>query len=524
VINCYAPVISKDAAGTYDERHEWDVDKIVVETENFGFPGDLLDWTWTVNVTEDVYEENFAVTGNIYVANPAGSPGDMTVSLVDQLNDGTFATVDCGDGTASITVTPGTTGTCSYAAAPAGRTATLNTVTGTFNNIYFVYTANVSFVANLIRENATLTDDMIGLDEDLTGHAQVGTYTFGPFTGDDSITCSTNRADYFVDGVYTAISQDVVNWAYVHSDGDLQDEDDATTTWTCNASFVDIYKTTNGQPADPTKDISFALYSGLTQLEIVSTLNNGANLQFQTALVPGASYTICEYPVPAGYTFEISVNGGGILTYAGPPGEANPTGEIQCFDFTAEPAETTVTFDIENSYPGGAPRTPGYWKNWNRCTGGNQAETADKLNNYLGPWEGAGVFLLDDLLPQTVGLLTISDCQTGVYVLDARWAVGKSAGKNASSDAAYVLARSYMAARLNQDAGACVPDDLIDGKTFEEILTQAQALLVKIKYDGDGDLLGPKTKLKAERAEAIYLYGIIDAYNNSMYCTGDPSH
>ena len=36
------------AAGTYDERHEWTVDKTVTPLEQGGYPGDVLPWTWTV--------------------------------------------------------------------------------------------------------------------------------------------------------------------------------------------------------------------------------------------------------------------------------------------------------------------------------------------------------------------------------------------------------------------------------------------------------------------------------------------
>ena len=39
------------------------------------------------------------------------------------------------------------------------------------------------------------------------------------------------------------------------------------------------------------------------------------------------------------------------------------------------PGETLV-FEVDNSYPGGEPRTPGYWKNWNACTGGGQYDNA----------------------------------------------------------------------------------------------------------------------------------------------------
>jgi hypothetical protein len=316
----------------------------------------------------------------------------------------------------------------------------------------------------------------------------------------------------------------------VYSDGEEQDKDDATTTYTCDASFVDIYKTTNGQPADPTQDIAFALYSGTTELEVVSTLNNGANLQFQTALVPGDSYAICESPVPAGYTFEISVDGGVVLTYAGPPGESNPTGEIQCFDFTADPAGNTLTFNVENRFPGGAPRTPGYWKNWNTCSGGNQAETAAKLGGV-----DEGVFLLDDLLPQTIGDFEITTCEDGVSILSAQ----DLGGKGRANDAAYTLARALLAAQLNLDAGACpasgVTFDLSDyglgdALTFQQVLNAADGVLSTVGFDGTGSYLAPKdlkgknNTLKDLAAQALALYEIIDDYNNSLICTGDPSH
>jgi len=526
-VSCYAPVLSKDASASYDERHDWDVVKTVSPEMQGGFAGDVLSWTWTVYVSETFVEENFAVSGNINVSNPAGSPGDMMVSLADLLNDGTVANVDCGGGATSVTVAPGATGTCAYTASPDGRTATENKATGTFNGVGgFVATYPVEFVKNVINGTATVTDTEIGLNTELTAGGGPWTYT-----KDYSHTCSSNRADYFVGGAYTQMKWTIENWAYVYSGGVEQDKDDATTMYTCDASFVDIYKTTNGQPADPAKDIAFALYSGETSLETVSTLNNGANLSFQTALVPGAGYTICESPVPAGYTFEISVNGGVVLTYAGPPGEQNPTGEVQCFDFVAEIVGTTVTFEIDNRFPGGAPRTPGYWKNWNRCSGGNQAETADKLNDYLGPIDGAGVFLLDDLLPQTIGDFTVATCEDGVNILDARELDGRNKGK--ANDAAYTLARALLAARLNQDAGACVPPSFdpaltYDGltfDTFEEVLTAADGVLSDVGFSGTGDYLGPKNKSQKDLASyALWLYEIIDDYNNSFLCAGEPSH
>jgi len=115
-------------------------------------------------------------------------------------------------------------------------------------------------------------------------------------------------------------------------------------------------------------------------------------------------------------------------------------------------------------------------------------------------------------------------------VLDSRWAVGNKAGKQASNDGGYELARNYLAARLNQDAGACVAEGTWDTRagddqTFEQVLTEAQNFLVSIGYDGDGDLLKPNNKQAADdRAYALYLAGILDDYNNGEFCDGTPSH
>jgi len=471
------------------------------------------------------------VAGTITVSNP--NPEDvLVVSLVDWVN-GTAATIDESScayvaSTGLLTVAAaGGSETCDYTANDlpyddVGLAPGTNTATATLNGIDFVATDAIEWDDNVIRGSATLSDDEIGL----TDVAVSGGYVK---TGDDSVTCSTDRSAYGTTGSY---GETVTNWAYLTDSEGTEYSDDAATTWLCEASFVDILKTTNGE-VDPTKDIRFKLYdaAGVDLDDEVSTFEDAdGRLEFATALTPGASYTVCESPVPAGYTFEITVDGGtgNVLTYAGPPGADNPTGEIQCFDFVAADSPTTLLFEVNNRYPGGAPRTPGYWKNWNTCTGGGQQYTAEKLGGVA-----AGVFLLDDLLPQAVGELPINDCQTGVYVLSAQQVAGNKVGKNASNDGAYLLARNLLAARLNQDAGACDPDGPEDrweirgndDATFEELLGHADAFLTDIGFEGEGSYLGPKDKKEAEdRAYALYLAGIIDDYNNGEICTGDPSH
>ena len=139
----------------------------------------------------------------------------------------------------------------------------------------------------------------------------------------------------------------------------------------------------------------------------------------------------------------------------------------------------------------------------------------------------AGVYLLDDLLPQTLGAFNVTTCQVGVRVLSAQ-TVNK--GANMSSDAAYILARNLLAARLNQDAGACVAPQTFPYHgatlTFEQLLTASDNLLIGVGYNGTGSYLGTKVdkSLLTVRTDATYLAGIIDDYNNSRLCTGTPSH
>ena len=529
VVNCYAPVISKDADASYDERHTWDIEKEVTPTDQSGYPGDKLEWTWTVTLSETSVDENFMVVGEIKVTNPANSPGDMTVDLADVLNDvpATVADVDCDPNTdgnqSSVTVAPGSMATCDYKAVPDDASATLNTATGTFRGFGFVATADVDFVKTVLNGTAVVNDDQepdfnpdglnVSIDDDPLTWI---------WTETQSHTCSEDRSAYGDSGMYNATLN---NLATVDGSNGDYDEAFASTTYTCEASFVDILKTTNGE-LRPDLDIRFRLYDGNgTDLnDEVSTLGDpDGQLQFQTALVPGASYTVCESPVPAGYTFQITINGGLVQGYAGPPGAVDPTGEIQCFDFIAADSPTTLVFEVENSFPGGGPRTPGYWKNWNTCSGGNQAETAAKLGGTV-----EGIYILEDLLPQTVGDLVLveGNCEDAVAILDAK---DIGSGKKMSNDAAYVLARAMLAAQLNQAANACVATQTFNvagvgnDLTFTQVMAAAQALLVDQGFDGSGNFLGPKDK-SGDREIALQLAGIIDAYNNGELCDGTPSH
>jgi len=87
--------------------------------------------------------------------------------------------------------------------------------------------------------------------------------------------------------------------------------------------------------------------------------------------------------------------------------------------------------------------------------------------------------------------LTISTCPDGVKILSA---LDLASGKNMANDAAYTLARALLAARLNQDAGACVPMGTYGGLTFEEVLDAADNLLTQVGFDGTGGFLGRRSR------------------------------
>jgi hypothetical protein len=237
-------------------------------------------------------------------------------------------------------------------------------------------------------------------------------------------------------------------------------------------------------------------------------------------LIPGETYTICETGIPPSWTIQWAVdeNGNGMidvnetLPFVGAQtgnllevydpnwGVPNASNDTRCVDFQVNPGET-LEFIVDNQRPGGEPRTPGYWKNWNTCTGGNQPLTAAANG---GPSEGW--FLLDDLIPTMVGDLAIATCEDGVSILDRR---DLQSGKKRANDAAYGLASHLLAAKLNLAAGAETCQEAVDA------VAAGDALLSNIGFDGTGPFLRPKD---AEYQDALDLAATLDSYNNGELC------
>ena len=262
---------------------------------------------------------------------------------------------------------------------------------------------------------------------------------------------------------------------------------------------AEVFKTTNGVCTIPW---TFTLNG--PEVNVTDTTNASCHVDFDGAqLIPGENYTICELGLPVGWTTNWSIGGAQITP------TVDPTTGNHCYNFSVDAGEK-VTFTIDNVQPpGGEPRTPGYWKNWNNCTKGNQAATA-----YRNGGPGEGFWLVEDVLDlgdMYIGNLSIDGCETAVSILDRRDAVS---GKKRASDAAYMLAGNLLAARLNYGAGACTHPDVTD------TMDQADDLLSSIDFDGTGKYLGPpKGKSgNGDRASAISWAGILDDYNNGFFC------
>jgi hypothetical protein len=298
---------------------------------------------------------------------------------------------------------------------------------------------------------------------------------------------------------------------------------DPGTDWTFG-----IYDGPNASSAEPGGDSSFLDAPLVTD----STSGDGDGvLDFDNYNFDSSeTYTICELSVPAGWSvfWMVDRDGDGVgettIVPYNPNLSDDPPEDLgnRCWDFGADQVDLltaggTLVFQVDNRFPGGAPRTPGYWKNWNTCTGGNQQYTATANSEDIdgdGEVEGwervaSGWALLDDILNDpgiTWGDFTILTCEEGVSILDQR---DISSGKKMASDAAYTLAMHLLAAQLNFAAGAESCQQALDAAVA------AENLLVSIGFDGTGKYLRPKN---AEYQQALELAAKLDAYNNGELC------
>lgn len=529
---CYVPTAEKTAIGTHGENHEWTVEKSVDPASQSGAPGDVLDWEWTVDVSESVVDDTYSVIGVITVVNP-NPDSSVTVEVTDELDDGTVASVDCDDTTdgdqATITLDAGATVLCTYSASPADGSATLNTATITFGDQFEVTaTADVAFEIQATGVSASLSDDAIGLDESLTAGDGPWTYS-GEGSGHE---CSSDAADYGTDGVYSGSDSNTATLDV--ADGPSLDST-AETEYECRAGLMNLRKVIDGE-VDPTIEFMFAVYDGPDGFggTPLATASSGGDvdgvLDFGgLALDPAETYTVCELETPIGYSSAWQVGGESVTAY-NPDAPSDDFGN-RCIDVGADtdaefPIGETLMIDVDNRTPqGSTPRSPGYWKNWTLLGKGNQAATAAAN----GGWQN-GFWLTENVLDQAVGggirwddimsdsfpafwvapEQAIEILQMRVVTLNSR--VGD--GKNLASDPIRQLARNLLAAQLNLGAGACSTPAVVTA------VVNAETLLDKYDFDGKLTTAYPIGKKGTDASLARSLSGYLDGYNNGLVCVG----
>ncbi|WP_375056540.1 collagen binding domain-containing protein [Zobellella sp. DQSA1] len=275
--------------------------------------------------------------------------------------------------------------------------------------------------------------------------------------------------------------------------------------------MVDLLKLFNGV-VNPAMDVNFRLYEGPdgfggTLLASDNTLGklDGLLTFGGIKLEADGTYTLCELDIPPGTTADWSVDGVPLTPY-NPDADNVPPEDLgnRCIDFGAgtdlvvEPGDT-LHLMVDNVKPEGDRRTPGYWSNWNRCTNGGQANTADKNGGSAN-----GYWLLEDVLPISAGNVLLDNCEDAVKVLQHR---SLQNGRVMAQFADFKLARSLVAAKANIAAGASQCADTA------ATIAAADALLIAVGYDGKSGKVGSK---HPQYSAAINLHGILDDYNNNI--------
>lgn len=279
--------------------------------------------------------------------------------------------------------------------------------------------------------------------------------------------------------------------------------------------MIDLLKTFNGL-VDPNREAVFELYKGGFGGTLLATENTLGDedgvLDFGNIYLPALDvYTVCERNIPVGTTANWSLNG----VLLGMPPVYNPDAPLEdlgnrCVDFgyvvngesvlPVAPGET-LSLAVDNERPEGDRRTPGYWKNWNACTNGNQAENAARNGGFE-----EGFWLLEDVLPQTIGSVVAETCEEGVAILDSR---SLSNGKKMAKFADFTLSRALLAAKLNIAAGSSSCAAIFD------VINDADTLLIEVGYNASSGKIGNR---HPRRGEALYLAGILDDFNNNLSC------
>lgn len=200
-VNCYRLTVTKDAETAFDRDWTWTIDKSADQTELILAPGQTFEVHYEVEVSASSEDSGWAVSGEIWVANPNPMRAAVLTGVADVISPNVAADVDCP----SLTVPAGGSLHCSYSAdLPDGSDRT-NTATATRQS--FAYdptgagtpTGTSSYsgdAAVSFGDPDTVTDDCIDVDDTFAGplgtvcadqspHTFQYSRTIGPFESPD---------------------------------------------------------------------------------------------------------------------------------------------------------------------------------------------------------------------------------------------------------------------------------------------------------------------------------------------------
>jgi hypothetical protein len=289
---------------------------------------------------------------------------------------------------------------------------------------------------------------------------------------------------------------------------------DAGRTFTCTftnvqRAHVQVRKTVSGSSNLGGRTFAFQLRSGASPTSVGTTLENGVldaahnPLVFNTALVAGATYQLCEVLPGIGWMTSLFAGGGFTPNVVNDPFADN---SLICHDFTAGAGELKTIVVDNTPPPGGLALTIGYWKNHASCASSN-GKQKQALDIVLASFPIAagqtthGVF---------IGSLYVDTCKEAVNLLNKSTV---TTGKKMASDPAYNLAAQLMAVELNLQGGAGACGGLL---TYRD---QAQTLLTKYAFNGTSSYTSGASKMSAaDQALANFLATQLDRWNNNTLC------
>ncbi len=320
-VRCLLPAleVKKTAAGEWDRKVTWELDKSVAPDTFSGFPGDTFNAIWKVVATKnDSGPKNFRVTGGITITNPALIP--QTFSLEDVLTGARedLVNVDCP----AYTVPAGNKVVCAYEASQPDATATLNIATVTaVGNKPQVATAEVNWKENLDGyDEGTLKDERFAYEK------VIGVSTTVDFP--EAFACPPAESGLYVGGFY---SFEVINWATLN--GNLNLSDSAKVTVNCRLPKFQEETAWGG-------DTGFNIMSPGQWWYIFDTSKASTQTIWAGQTIPVGTVTVSE-AVGGKRTITINLTGGWMLQsvsepvkiqgYAAIPGDAPAPGQFKTY-------------------------------------------------------------------------------------------------------------------------------------------------------------------------------------------------